>query len=211
MSLEFGLIMTLIGVASVFSSLAVISIACVALKKFFKEETVIRANNSLLSKSEKRRVDRIGSSSFKIRMANHEHEVTVEDLGSDGKKSVEIMPPSNVDEEINVEIGNEVFNVKAERIDKIKTEHPVIIEEYIRSADESADKPKEVVTAPMQGTVVKIPVKAGDKIAGGSVVIVLETMKMENAIECDKSGVVKQVKVSEGDSVKEGDILVTIG
>jgi biotin carboxyl carrier protein len=62
----------------------------------------------------------------------------------------------------------------------------------------------------MRGTVVKTQVKAGDKIQAGTTVLVLETMKMENAIQSPVAGTVRSVKVSVGDSVNGEDILVII-
>jgi acetyl-CoA/propionyl-CoA carboxylase, biotin carboxylase, biotin carboxyl carrier protein len=66
------------------------------------------------------------------------------------------------------------------------------------------------VTAPMQGTIVKILVAAGDTIEVGETVCLLEAMKMENAITAEKAGTVKEVKVAAGDSVGPGDVIAVI-
>ena len=66
------------------------------------------------------------------------------------------------------------------------------------------------VTAPMQGTILKVLVAPGDAIEAGQSVIVLEAMKMENHIEAEKSGTVTEVRVAEGDTVGTGDLLVVI-
>jgi acetyl-CoA/propionyl-CoA carboxylase biotin carboxyl carrier protein len=66
------------------------------------------------------------------------------------------------------------------------------------------------VTAPMQGTIVKILVAAGDAIEVGETVCLLEAMKMENAITAEKAGTVKEVKVAAGDSVGPGDVIAVI-
>jgi biotin carboxyl carrier protein len=62
----------------------------------------------------------------------------------------------------------------------------------------------------MQGTVLKVLVRAGDNVQKGKTVLVLETMKMENAIQTPVSGVVKAINVSEGDSVSADDALIVI-
>ncbi len=67
------------------------------------------------------------------------------------------------------------------------------------------------ITVPMQGTVVKVNVEVGDEVEAGQTVVVLEAMKMENAITSETTGVVKEVKVAPGDAVGPGDILVVIG
>jgi acetyl-CoA/propionyl-CoA carboxylase biotin carboxyl carrier protein len=66
------------------------------------------------------------------------------------------------------------------------------------------------VTVPMQGTIVKVLVSAGDAVEEGQTVCVLEAMKMENNIAADKSGTVKDVKVEAGQSVGSGDVVVVI-
>ena len=66
------------------------------------------------------------------------------------------------------------------------------------------------VAVPMQGTIVKVLVEVGQSVEAGQSVVVLEAMKMENQIEADKSGVVKAINVSPGDTVGAGDVVVVI-
>ena len=58
----------------------------------------------------------------------------------------------------------------------------------------------------MQGTIVKVLVAVGDVVEVGQTICLLEAMKMENAVAAEKDGVVKEIKVSAGDSVGAGDI-----
>jgi pyruvate carboxylase subunit B len=67
------------------------------------------------------------------------------------------------------------------------------------------------ITAPMTGKIVKLKVKKGDEVKAGQVLCVIEAMKMENEIMARKAGVVKEVYVSDGSSVSEGDPLLMIG
>jgi acetyl-CoA/propionyl-CoA carboxylase biotin carboxyl carrier protein len=62
----------------------------------------------------------------------------------------------------------------------------------------------------MQGTIVKVLVSAGDQVEVGQTVCVLEAMKMENSINAEKAGVVKEVRVEAGDSVGSGDVVAVI-
>ena len=66
------------------------------------------------------------------------------------------------------------------------------------------------INAPMRGTIVDVKVKVGDKVSNGTVVAVLESMKMENDIVSDKDGVVAAVLVNKGDSVETGAPVVTL-
>ena len=66
----------------------------------------------------------------------------------------------------------------------------------------------ESVTAPMPGTILKVNVKVGDAVKAGTVLCVLEAMKMENEIKAPKDGTVSAVAVQKGASVNTGDALV---
>ena len=64
------------------------------------------------------------------------------------------------------------------------------------------------IKAPMQSTVVKLAVAAGDKVVEGDQVLVLEAMKMEQSISSPRNGVIKAVKVSVGETVPSGTVLI---
>ena len=66
------------------------------------------------------------------------------------------------------------------------------------------------VNAPIYGTIVDVKVKVGDKVTNGTVIAVLEAMKMENDIVSDKDGVVASVNVNKGDSVETGAVVATL-
>lgn len=67
-----------------------------------------------------------------------------------------------------------------------------------------------IVKSNMAGTVWKILVQPGDKVAEGQDVLILESMKMEIPISAESAGVVKAVKVKEGDFVNDGDQVVEL-
>ena len=64
------------------------------------------------------------------------------------------------------------------------------------------------IKAPMQSTVVKLAVAAGDKVVEGDQILVLEAMKMEQSISSPRDGVIKTVKVSVGETVPSGTVLI---
>ncbi len=66
------------------------------------------------------------------------------------------------------------------------------------------------VEAPMQGTIVKVLVEVGQAVEVGAGIVVLEAMKMENQINAEKAGTVKEIKVTAGDTVGGGDVLAII-
>lgn len=67
------------------------------------------------------------------------------------------------------------------------------------------------ITSPMPGKIWKLPVKQGDAVSEGQLVLILEAMKMENEIYAPVAGTVKMVNCKEGDSVNTGDTLLVIG
>ena len=69
----------------------------------------------------------------------------------------------------------------------------------------------EAVNAPMPGNILKVNVKVGDAVKSGTVLVVLEAMKMENEIMAPKAGTVTQVVVSKGSTVDTGAPLIVIG
>jgi biotin carboxyl carrier protein len=69
---------------------------------------------------------------------------------------------------------------------------------------------KGAVTAQIAGRVLSIKVTAGQSVARGDVLLLLEAMKMENEIKAPADGVVKEIAVAEGTRVAEGETLVII-
>lgn len=66
------------------------------------------------------------------------------------------------------------------------------------------------VKAPLPGVVMSINVKVGDTVKAADTVLVLEAMKMENAIHAGRDGKVAAINAVAGNSVLEGDVLLTI-
>ena len=67
-----------------------------------------------------------------------------------------------------------------------------------------------VVGAPMQGTIVKVHVSAGDSVKAGDPLVVLEAMKMENEVTAPNSGDVVDLRVEPGDTVAPGQVIAII-
>jgi oxaloacetate decarboxylase alpha subunit/pyruvate carboxylase subunit B len=63
----------------------------------------------------------------------------------------------------------------------------------------------------MPGMIVKYHKNVGDKVSEGETLVVLEAMKMENALPSPATGTVKAVNFGSGDSVKKGDVLAVVG
>jgi len=67
------------------------------------------------------------------------------------------------------------------------------------------------LTAPMPGMIISYDKNVGDAINEGETVVILEAMKMENALPAPVSGTIKAINFASGDSVAKGDVLCVIG
>ena len=79
-----------------------------------------------------------------------------------------------------------------------------------RKAAAGASASGDAVTAPMQGTVVKVAVEEGQEVAAGDLVAVLEAMKMENPVTAHKDGKVESINVEAGAAVSQGTAICEI-
>jgi acetyl-CoA/propionyl-CoA carboxylase biotin carboxyl carrier protein len=79
-----------------------------------------------------------------------------------------------------------------------------------RGAHAGAAASGDAVTAPMQGTVVKVAVEEGQTVATGDLVAVLEAMKMENPVTAHKDGVVTGLAAEAGSAITQGTVLCEI-
>lgn len=98
---------------------------------------------------------------------------------------------------LNVEIDGESYLVKV-------APASMTIEEAVPKA------PKDGLTVPMQGVIIRYKVKKGETVAEGDAVVVIEAMKMEQNIMANKNGTVKEIYIKEGTTVNPGDVLMSI-
>ena len=69
---------------------------------------------------------------------------------------------------------------------------------------------RQPVVAPMPGKVVRVLVKAGDKVEAGQGLLVVEAMKMQNEIRSPKSGTVERVLAEASQAVNAGEVLCIV-
>ncbi|EKQ54580.1 MAG: oxaloacetate decarboxylase alpha subunit [Methanobacterium sp. Maddingley MBC34] len=110
--------------------------------------------------------------------------------------------PSAMPTEYQVDVDGESFQVKVVPTGYLEIESPEGVK--------PSGPVKGGVSSSMQGMILKLKVKKGDKVAEGDVVAVLEAMKMENDIHSPESGIVQEIFVDEGDTVGAGDTLMVI-
>jgi biotin carboxyl carrier protein len=69
---------------------------------------------------------------------------------------------------------------------------------------------RQQITAPMPGKVIRVLVKAGDKVESGQGLVVVEAMKMQNEIRSPKTGTIERVLATEGQAVNAGEALLWV-
>lgn len=79
-----------------------------------------------------------------------------------------------------------------------------------RAKKEAAGSGPARLTAPMTGSIVELRCAPGDRVEQGQVLLVMESMKMNNELRAPASGTVDQVPATPGQRVRQGDLLVAI-
>ena len=127
---------------------------------------------------------------YKIKINGNNYNVTIDEVEGNAAK---------------VEVNGTPYNVEFEKpLSKPKT-----ISVVNKPAAAPAAAGGAAVNSPLPGVVLEVKVKDGDKVTKGQVIMVLEAMKMENAIEAPCDGTVT-IKAQKGDSVLEGAPLAII-
>lgn len=145
---------------------------------------------------------------YKIKINGNDYNVAIDEV---------------VENTAKVEVNGTPFNVEFERpiakpkaVSAVKrpapaASAPVSAAPAAKPAASAGAAGGEVLNSPLPGVILSINVKEGDAVKKGDTVIVLEAMKMENAIDAPCDGTIKSLKVQKGDSVLEGAPLLVIG
>ncbi|MCX6286783.1 MAG: biotin/lipoyl-binding protein [Bacteroidetes bacterium] len=82
---------------------------------------------------------------------------------------------------------------------------------YISSRNKGMELEEEnLLASPMPGKVVRIPVKAGDKVTAGQTLIVVEAMKMQSEFKASHDKTVLEILVKEGDTVNAHQLMIKL-
>jgi len=139
---------------------------------------------------------------FKLSVNGNWHEIEIKDLDASPI-------PVLVDGELyQVELGAEVPDTKA--VEEVREEPATLAPEPAPETSKPAVSAGGVI-APMPGKILAVNVGVGDRVQHKEVLCTLEAMKMENEIMAPAGGVVKEVRVAEGQDVLYGDVLLVIG
>ena len=120
---------------------------------------------------------------------------------------------SHEDNIINLEVNGTFYEVELKE-DIKKTKTPTLV----RAAAHRPASPLKVnptskkirIVAPIPGVVLSIDVKIGDTLKVGDRMLVLEAMKMENSIVCEKAGTITDIKISVGQQVLHDELMIEL-
>jgi len=114
---------------------------------------------------------------------------------------------------INLEVNGTTYDVKLK--DEVKkTKTPTLV----RAASKRPAEPLKVnpksnktrIVAPIPGVVLSIDVKVGDTLKIGDRMLVLEAMKMENNIVCEKAGTIISINIAAGQQVLQDELMIEL-
>lgn len=116
--------------------------------------------------------------------------------------NVEVTDHSPVEKKLTIKVnGNEYAVTVKDKLDLLlqqmgMTKQPALSVGNIKS--------------PMPGKVLRVDVQEGQQLKKGDAVLILEAMKMENAIKSPGEGIVKKILVKQGDAVEKGTVMVEV-
>lgn len=130
---------------------------------------------------------------------------------------------NDIDEDIaDVEVNGKSYSIKLHQAPKA-SKTPVLVRKEVQNkpgenkvAEKLAPMPikakpsSKTINAPLPGSVLKINVKEGDTFKDGDVLMIMESMKMENNILADKAGTIVRVLAAVGTSVMQDEVLFEI-
>jgi acetyl-CoA/propionyl-CoA carboxylase biotin carboxyl carrier protein len=124
----------------------------------------------------------------------------------------DISAGDHVSAEIQTRVAAEklVAEVNGKRFEILMHSPEPVIKRHRAKQSSASGNMGTGLTSPMQGTVVKIAVTEGQKVAAGDLVVVLEAMKMEQPLNAHKDGVVTNLKAVIGETVASGTVLCDI-
>jgi len=114
---------------------------------------------------------------------------------------------------INLEVNGTSYVVEMkEEIKKTKT--PTLVRAAAKKPTEpikvNPKSQKTRIVAPIPGVVLSIEVKVGDTLKIGDRMLVLEAMKMENNIVCEKIGTITAINISVGQQVLQNELMIEL-
>ena len=110
-----------------------------------------------------------------------------------------------------VKVNGKTYNVLLEAMEEVKDESIALENKEVKVENKitPVGDAKEVLS-PIQGTILNVLVKVGQKVKKGDVLLLIEAMKLENEVNAPSDGEVVEVLIDKGQSVTANQVLVRI-
>jgi len=138
---------------------------------------------------------------FKFTIRGNEYEVNIENI-ENNIAEIEVNGTN-----YTVELHTEMKTTKTPKLVRSMVPPPTRKEQKL---PKTIGSKLNVVKSPLPGIILKILVSEGQEIKKGDNLMIMEAMKMENNVLSEKDGVIASIKVKEGDTVMQNDILFEI-
>lgn len=145
---------------------------------------------------------------YKFTINGNKYSVEVGDLENNAVNVEVNGTPYNVEMDMEIKQPVKVKPVVKVSANTNKAAAPAAATANVKSAPAAATASGATLKSPLPGTILDVFCKEGDAVKAGQRLFLLEAMKMENNIDAEKDGVIKEVRVHRSDSVMEGDVLV---
>lgn len=109
-----------------------------------------------------------------------------------------------------VKVNGKTYKVELESVEENKDSMPVKEAKPVSTSPVTSNGEGKEVPSPIQGTVIAVKVKVGDKVTKGQVIAVVEAMKLEKDVVSLYDGEVSEVLVSKGTSVASKQALIKV-
>ncbi|HJC17534.1 biotin/lipoyl-containing protein [uncultured Alistipes sp.] len=149
---------------------------------------------------------------YSLKINGHNYDVQIDDVNESSTLAHVVV--NGVEFEVEIEGAKAAMTSKPQVAPAPKSANSAMITPATAAPSPrlSASAPSSgyAVKSPLPGTVLAVKVNVGDRVTTGQTLVVLEAMKMENNIDADRGGVVKEISVQQGATVMEGDNLIVI-
>ena len=113
--------------------------------------------------------------------------------------------------EVELEKDEDVWKVSIDDSEfMIQVEHDRVLATKRESRSRSSPARSGTISSPIPGKVVSMHISVGDRVEEGSVLMILEAMKMQNEVQAPISGTVAELNCETGDSIEANSPLVVI-
>lgn len=155
------------------------------------------------------KVSKVEDNAYRVKIDDREHTVMILDGSTSEELTLLLDRVPYRARIVSVTAEGYVLSINGESL-RVLMEDRLRIGKRLVAPSLGEKRNDSAVTTRMPGKVISIKVKAGQNIAEGDPLLVLESMKMYVTVKSHRTGVVREVKVKEGGTVSPGETMVVV-